>query len=54
MGRTLAAGTSVVCFVLALILFALNGDRFAAFAALAGLTALSISVLVQVSDTRRR
>lgn len=54
MGRTLAAGTAVACFVGALILFGMNGDRFAALAALAGLTAMSVAVLLHVSDAGPR
>lgn len=54
MGRTLAAGTAVFFFLLALIAFGVNGDRIAALAALAGMTALSISVLAHVSDVSRR
>ena len=50
MTRTLAAGTAVVFFVIALVAFAVNGDRIAAFAALAGLTAMSIAVLLHVAD----
>ena len=43
MGRTLAAGTAVTAFIVALIAFAMDGDRVAAAAALAGLVALSIN-----------
>jgi hypothetical protein len=54
MGRTLAAGTAVMFFVIALVAFAANGDRIAAFAALAGLTTMSIAVLLHVSDPGHR
>ncbi len=53
MGRTLAAGTAVFFFVVALVAFAMSGDRIAALAALAGLTAMSIAVLAHVTDRGR-
>jgi uncharacterized RDD family membrane protein YckC len=54
MGRTLAAGTAVVFFVIALILVLVNVDRLAAGAALAGLVAMSVAVLLHVSDASHR
>ena len=54
MGRTLAAGIAVVFFVTAIIALGANGDRIAALAALVGLTAMSIAVLLHVSDPHVR
>lgn len=54
MTRTLAAGTAVFCFVVALIAFAMNGDRVAALAALAGLAAMSVALLLHVADPGQR
>ena len=54
MARTLFAGTAVVCFAIGVIALAVNGDRLAALAALAGLTAQSVAVLLHVSDPGRR
>ena len=53
LGRTLAAGTAVFCFAVALIAFLMSGDRIAALAALAGLTAMSIAVLAHVTEPDR-
>jgi hypothetical protein len=54
MGRTLAAGSAVVMFVIALIAFAMNADRIAGGAALAGMALLSLALLTHVADQSRR
>jgi hypothetical protein len=53
-GRTLAAGSAVVLFVIAVIAFAMNADRIAGGAALAGMALLSLAILAHVSDQSRR
>lgn len=50
MGRTLAAGTAVLFFVIALVAFGMSGDRIAVLATLIGFIALSLAILVHVSD----
>jgi hypothetical protein len=56
MGRVLFAGTATVFFVVAMLamFIATGGERIAAGLALAGLAALSVSILLHVSDPPRR
>ena len=56
MGRVLFAGSAVVLFVVALVTLSITngGDRIAAFAALAGMAALSVAIMLHVSDPPRR
>lgn len=52
MMRTLAAGTAVTLFVIALVAFVLGADRIAGIAFLGGMVGLSVTLLVHVSDRR--
>ena len=54
MGRGLAAGTAVVLFVVALFAVLANADRLSAAAALAGLTALSLAMLLSLTEPPTR
>ena len=54
MGATLAAGTALGCFLLALVLLIVTGfDRGAATAVVLGLIALSLAVALIAANQRR-
>ena len=56
MGRVLAAGTAVVCFVIAFVGYSIGGlgDRVMVGAVLLGLVLQALAILLHVSDPSRR